>query len=142
MFRQTLSRLGVRRREAPHLRLGRWGERQAERHLRKQGLKILGRRVRVGRHDEIDLLARDGAVLVIVEVKTRSKEGLRPVRDAVGREKRIRLNRAAVTYARRLSPRPDALRFDIVEVVGRPGGAAPVVNHIPSAFGLWPGFRY
>ncbi len=130
------------RREPPHLRLGRWGERRAERFLRRQGLKILGRRVRVGKKDEIDLLARQGGVLVIIEVKTRSEEGLEPPRRAVDFHKQNHLNRAALHYARRLHPPPEALRFDIVEVIGRPGGPAPRIRHHPNAFGLHRGFRY
>jgi putative endonuclease len=131
-----------RKREPGHLALGKWGERKAERFLRRNGMKILGRRVRVGSHDEIDLLAREKDVLVILEVKTRAREGLRPAKDAVDREKQIRLNRAALRYARSLDPRPRALRFDIVEVVGHPRGGAPEIRHLPSAFGLHPGFRY
>lgn len=126
-----------------HLRLGKWGERQAERFLKRTtGLRILGRRVRVGKHDELDLLARDHNTLVIIEVKTRSEEGLRPVKDAVTGEKQWRLNRAAVTYARRLTPRPEGLRFDIVEVIGSPGSGKPKIHHHPGAFGLHPGFRF
>jgi putative endonuclease len=138
-----MSFFSKRQTEPDHLVLGRWGERKAERYLKKQGVKILGRRVRVGKHDELDLLAREGNVLIIIEVKTRSKEGLRPVRDAVDKEKQIRLNRAALAYARRLDPRPEALRFDIVEVVGQRGDRIPpVIRHYPSAFGLHPGFRF
>ncbi|MDF3129951.1 YraN family protein [Kiritimatiellaeota bacterium B1221] len=128
--------------EPDHLKLGRWGEKQAERHLKKQGVKILGRRVRVGKHDELDLLARAENVLVVIEVKTRSREGLRPARDAVDKEKQLRLNRAALAYARKLTPRPEGIRFDIVEVVGRPGAGNPVIRHHPGAFGLHHGFRY
>lgn len=128
--------------EAAHLRLGRWGERQAERTVRRAGIKIIGRRVRVGRHDEIDLLGRDGAVLVVIEVKTRRAEGLEAPRKAVHHEKRYRLSRAAVKYARRLTPPPDAIRFDIVEVIGEPGRAPPEIRHHPAAFGLHHAFRF
>lgn len=129
--------------EPEHLRLGRWGERQAENFLRRHsGLKLLGRRVRVGKHDELDLLAREGSLLVVIEVKTRAERGLRPIRDAVDREKQYRLNRAALAYARRCSPRPEGIRFDIVEVCGRPGQGRPEIQHHPGAFGLQPGFRY
>jgi putative endonuclease len=115
----------------------------AERNLKKQGMHILGRRVRVGKHDEIDLLARDGPLLVIIEVKTRSREGMRPVRDAVDREKQIRINRAGLAYARSCKPRPEGLRFDIVEVIGSPeADEKPRVRHLPGAFGLHHGFRY
>jgi len=128
--------------EADHLRLGRWGEKKAARYLRKQGMRLLGKRVRVGKHDEIDLLARTDTLLIVIEVKTRSKEGLRPAKDAVDREKQIRLNRAALAYARRCTPRPEGIRFDIVEVVGRPEQGAPDIRHHPGAFGLHHGFRY
>lgn len=129
--------------EPEHLRLGRWGEKQAEKYLKKHSsLKILGRRVRVGKHDELDLLAREGDLLVVIEVKTRAKEGLRPIRDAVDKEKQIRLNRAALAYARHLNPRPDGIRFDIVEVLGHPQAGPPEINHLPGAFGLHHGFRY
>lgn len=128
--------------EAEHLRLGLWGEKQAERVVRGAGIKVLGRRVRVGRHDEIDLLGRDGDVLVVIEVKTRRNEGLEAPRKAVHHEKRYRLSRAAVKYARRLTPPPAAIRFDIVEVIGEPGGAPPEIRHHPAAFGLHHAFRF
>jgi putative endonuclease len=131
-----------RAREPDHLKLGRWGEKKADQFLRKQGLKILGQRVRVGKHDELDLIAREGNLLVVIEVKTRSKEGSRPVKDAVDKEKQIRLNRAALAYARSLTPRPQGIRFDIVEVVGRLNEKRPEIRHHPGAFGLHHGFRY
>ncbi len=128
--------------EAAHLRLGKWGEQQAEHFLKHKGLKMLGRRVRVGAHDEIDLLARDGNVLVVVEVKTRSQEGMHAPRKAVHKEKKRNLTRAGTRYAKRLTPRPEALRFDIVEVIGAPGKGSPVIRHHPSAFGLSKGWRF
>jgi putative endonuclease len=129
--------------EPDHLRLGRWGEKQAEKYLRKHsGLRLLGRRVRVGKHDELDLLAREGNLLVVIEVKTRAEEGLRPIRDAVDRDKQIRLNRAALAYARSCKPRPEGIRFDIVEVCGHPKLGTPDIRHHPGAFGLHHGFRY
>jgi putative endonuclease len=128
--------------EPPHLRLGRWGEKQAELFLRRSGLRILGRRVRVGKKDEIDLLAREGNVLVVIEVKTRREEGLQAPSKAVDKDKKYNLNRAALRYARRLQPQPEAIRFDIVEVIGFPLGPKPVIRHHPSAFGLHPCYRY
>ena len=134
-----LARLAQR--PPPVLRPGEWGERIAERELKKAGLSILGRRVRVGRRDELDLIARDADTLVFVEVKTRATEDFgRPV-DAVNRAKRRHLSRAAVRYlaARRL--RPAYIRFDVVEVVGTRGGPPPVDRHLRSVFGLEGGYR-
>jgi putative endonuclease len=96
----------------------------------------------VGKHDELDLLARDGTILVIIEVKTRTESGLRPPKDSVDRDKQWNLNRAAVAYARALDPKPDGLRFDIVEVVGRPRSDEVEIRHHPGAFGLHPSFRF
>ena len=121
-----------------HLSAGLWGERQAERLLASMGWKILGRRVRVGLRDEIDIVARDGEVLVFVEVKTRAAETYgRPIA-AVDRSKRRALGRAALGYMRRLKQRPAYYRFDVVEVIGSATEGSPVLRHVPSAFTLDP----
>ena len=115
---------------------GAWGEAQAESALRQKGYTILGRRVRVGRRDEIDLVARDGAVLVFVEVKTRTSEDFGRPCAAVNRAKRHYLSRAAVRYLRHLRSRPQAFRFDVVEVVGVGHQPAPLIRHNENAFPL------
>jgi len=125
---------------AAHLRAGAWGEAQAERFLRRQGYGILGRRVQLGR-DELDLVARQAATLVFVEVKTRASEDFGRPRDAVKSAKRHSLSRAAIRYLKRLRARPDAFRFDVVEVIGRVGGGAPRIRHIENAFTLEPHYR-
>ena len=81
------------------------------------------------RRDEIDVVCRDGPVLVFVEVKTRAAEALVPGFYAVDRAKRKVMLRVCKDYLRRLSPRdrPETFRFDVVEVAGL--GADPVVRH-------------
>jgi len=119
-----------------HLSSGKWGEKQAERFLRRNRYRILGRRVRVGARDEIDLVARKQKTLVFVEVKTRRSETFgRPV-SAVDRSKRRVLSRAAVRYLARLRFRPVCFRFDVVEVIGSPDSKDPVIRHIENAFPL------
>jgi putative endonuclease len=115
---------------------GLWGEVQAEHALRQKGYAILGRRVRVGRRDELDLVARDGAVLVFVEVKTRKTEAFGRPGAAVNHAKRHYLSRAAVRYLKRLRQSPNAFRFDVVEVIGAPDAHAPLIRHIKNAFAL------
>ena len=118
------------------LRSGEWGERQAERMLAAKGMKILGRRVRVGRRDEIDLVVRDGRELVFIEVKTRRNEDFgRPIR-AVDSRKRSAASRAALRYLRKAGQAGACFRFDVVEVIGAEGGPAPAIRHIKNAFGL------
>ena len=116
---------------------GRWGEDLAAGFLKRKGrLKILGRRVRIDRRNELDIVARDGDTLVFVEVKTRSAEDFgRPI-ESVDRAKRAALSRAAVRYLSRLRSQPAYFRFDVVEVVGEPGDEAPVIRHIENAFPL------
>ena len=120
-----------------HLESGLWGEEMAEKFLKKKGYRILGRRVRVGRRDEIDLVARAGEVLVFVEVKTRRDEEFgRPV-SAVDREKQRALSRAAIHYLKALRFPKINFRIDVIEVVGAPGSAsAPMIRHLEAAFPL------
>ena len=123
--------------EAAHLQTGRRGEKRAETFLKKAGYKILGRRVRVGKHDEIDLIARQDDTLVFVEVKARADEAHGRPSAAVNREKRRRLSRAAVTFLQARKLRPPYIRFDVVEVIEEPFE----IRHIENAFQLEGGYR-
>ncbi|MDD4871857.1 MAG: YraN family protein [Kiritimatiellae bacterium] len=119
---------------------GLWGEKEAERALKSKGYKILGRRVRIGDRDEIDLVARNGDVLVFVEVKTRVSDDFgRPI-SAVDNAKRHTMSRAAVRYLKKIKCPKVNFRFDVVEVLGSKDSGGPVVNHIENAFTL--GNRY
>lgn len=118
-----------------HLQVGLWGERQAEAYLKRRGYGILSRRFRIGRRDEIDLVARDRSILVFVEVKTRKGEQYGRPAESVDARKRHALSRAAVRYLQRLKE-PVNFRFDVVEVVGEPGEATPLVRHVENAFPL------
>lgn len=125
-----------RHQEPAHLRAGRWGERVASRALKKKGYRIIGRRVRVGKRDELDLVMRKGSLLVFVEVKTRASESFARPALAVDRRKQHRLSRAAVRYLNRMRRRPETFRFDVVEVIGEEGKEPPIVRHIEEAFPL------
>lgn len=130
-------------RSPAHIESGKWGEEQAAKLLKKKGYRVLGRRVRVGDKDELDLVVEKAGVLVFVEVKTRKNEDFgRPVA-AVHRSKRRCLSRAAIHFLTRLEPadRPEYFRFDVVEVVGEPGGDEPVLRHVENAFSLEGGYR-
>ena len=127
--------------EPAHLISGRWGEGQAVRFLKANGYRILGRRVRVGKHDELDVIAGYGEMLVFVEVKTRKNEQYGRPFSSVGKEKRKRLSRAAVRYLKRSKIKPPYIRFDVIEVVGQPDGDSPEIRHIENAFPLDPAFK-
>ena len=84
------------------------------------------------RRDEIDLVCRDGDVLVFVEVKARAAGALVPGYHAIDERKRRVLRRAAESYLARLPAKPRTFRFDVVEVTfpaGDPLAALPEILH-------------
>ncbi len=106
------------------------GERVAADFLADAGFKIIARNWRSprDRRDEIDLVCRDGEVLVFVEVKTRSATALVPGYFTVDTRKRKVLRRAATAYLRQLHPPPETFRLDVMEVTTL-GNAKPKVRH-------------
>ncbi len=95
--------------------LGRRGERAAERHLRRNGYRIVARNFRAA-GAEIDLVAIDGDILVFVEVKTRRSRAAGAPEEAVDERKQTRMRRAAEVFARRYRADEIEMRFDIVAV--------------------------
>ncbi len=111
--------------------LGERGENVAARFLRDKGLKVLLRNYRCPL-GEIDIIARDGDVLVFVEVKTRTADEPTP-EDQVNHHKQHQLSKVAKTYLSRYGAAQPPARFDVVAVIWA-DGADPVVRHTPSAF--------
>jgi putative endonuclease len=111
--------------------LGRRGEDLAVRELERRGYVILERRWRC-RLGEIDVVARDGPTLVIVEVKTRSRSDYGSPAMAVDGRKRRKLETLARAYlgANRLGDVP--VRFDVAAVTAAPG-ESPSVDIFPAA---------
>jgi putative endonuclease len=125
--------------KAPHLALGRKGEKLAARHLRRQKYKVLYRNFHGSSGGEIDLVCRHGDALVFVEVKTRSSEDFGRPFDAVDSKKRGRIVKGAMTWLRMLDMPDITFRFDVVEVlVSHP----PEIRVIENAFGLPSNYYY
>jgi len=115
----------------PDASLGERGENVAAKHLRNLGYTILQRNYR-SKAGEIDIVARQGRILVFVEVKTRVDEQVRP-EDQVNSEKMHQIITAAKLYLSRFgSPRP-ASRFDVIAIVW-PQGREPMIRHHENAF--------
>lgn len=116
-------------------RVGRRGEREAVRHLKRRGYTILERNFRVPR-GEIDVIAFRDGVVVFVEVRSVTGPARLDPRLTVGRTKRRRIVRAAGTYASRhgLEHEDVGRRFDVVTIIFPPADGAPVINHVPGAF--------
>ncbi|MEO8617397.1 MAG: YraN family protein, partial [Luteolibacter sp.] len=75
--------------------LGNYGEQVAADWLRARGCKVLAKNFTGPRRGEVDIVARDGRLLLFVEVKTRRKESRIRALDAVNREKHSLIERGA-----------------------------------------------
>ena len=111
-------------------KLGREGERAAASFLKRKGIRILARNFSCAA-GEIDLIARDGDVLVFVEVKTR-REGV-PA-EAVNSAKERSLTMAAMIFLRRHHALEVRTRFDIVAIVWPESSGLPAITHYVNAF--------
>jgi putative endonuclease len=99
-------------------------EERAARLLGARGLVVVGRNVRCGR-GELDVVARDGDVVVFVEVRRRRTRT--DALESIGPRKQHLLARAAQWWLARHAPSARA-RFDVVVVVG------DRVEHLVDAF--------
>ena len=107
--------------------LGAFGERVAAHHLEAAGLTIIDRNVRISR-TEVDLIARDGADLVFVEVRTRrNAPGL--AAESIIPTKLHRIWGFALAYCERESLDPETIRLDVVVVELDGHGTARNVEH-------------
>ena len=110
--------------------LGKIGEDLACRELERRGYAIIARRYRL-RGGELDIIARDGPIIVFVEVKARVGRRFGGAVDAVTGSKRHRLARLALDYLtrHRLTGR---CRFDVVSIQIENG--RPIVEVFQNAF--------
>ena len=111
---------------------GKWGERLALGYLNKKGYKTVasGWRSRFG---EIDLIVKNNAYLVFVEVKLRKNANFAYAREYVGKAKQNKLRATAslwlAIHKTRLQP-----RFDVIEIYARDNDSAQEIIHIENAF--------
>jgi putative endonuclease len=105
--------------------VGSYGERIAAQRLVADGMVLLDRnwRCELG---EIDLVLRDGAVLVFCEVKTRSSVAFGHPLEAVRPDKGARLRRLAARWVDEHDVRPREIRIDLVGVLLSERGPAEV----------------
>jgi len=102
-------------------RLGDRGEDLAARFLRGNGYRILARNYRCPR-GEIDLIARDGEIVVFVEIKGRSTRRFGSPLEAITPVKRRRIAVTAHHYLSACSMRLARTRFDVVGIRWMSGG--------------------
>ena len=108
--------------------LGRYGEDLAARHLVESGMTVLERNWRCDL-GEIDIVARRGDVLVVVEVKTRATTNFGSPLEGVTPRKAARLRRLAARWLAEHPVKPAEVRIDVIGVV-IPHRGAPQVDHV------------
>ena len=115
---------------AAHNDFGKQGEELAVQYLIGKGYEILERNWR-NILKEIDIIAKDGECLVIVEVKTRQTDEYGDPDIAVTRKKQRMLITAANAYISKYNMDVET-RFDIISIIFKDG--EPVIEHIEDAF--------
>lgn len=109
--------------------LGADAEAMAAAFLEQRGLVIVARNYRC-RMGEIDLIARDGATTVFVEVRQRRSSAFGGAAASITAAKRVKLLKTARHYLSRLRTAPQC-RFDALLIEGEP----PRIEWIRNAFG-------
>ena len=87
----------------------------ATRLLVAAGYRIVERNFRC-KAGELDIIARDGDVLVFVEVRSRSDDAHGSAVEMVGRAKQRRVARVAACYLAAMAPEFEECRFDVVAI--------------------------
>lgn len=99
------------------IELGTNAEDRAVEHLLGHGYRIVERNYKT-KLGELDIVARDGAALVFVEVRSRRSSQFGSALEAVGWRKQRQVSRVATQYLAWRRPRFDVARFDVVAITG------------------------
>lgn len=96
-------------------KIGRWGEERAAEYLNSNGLVVLGKNIYTP-YGEIDLLARDKAQLVFVEVKTLQRAKFGHPEVSVNKKKQNHMINSALHYLQENDLLETPWRIDVVAV--------------------------
>lgn len=102
---------------AAHNELGKLGEILAEEYLEQKGYRVLVHNWKFKRA-EIDLIAKQGALLVFVEVKTRSSSVFGTPDEFLSTAQEDRIISAAYDYMDK-HPHDGEIRFDLIAILFR-----------------------
>lgn len=108
--------------------VGRYGEQVASVFLESAGFELLERNWRCPT-GEVDIVARDGDCLVVVEVKTRRGTSCGHPLESVTAAKVARLRRLAAAWLACHEGHPASVRVDVVAVL-RPLRGPALVEHL------------
>ena len=125
--------LNIFKRKAPHIELGIKGENLATKMLKDKNFSIILRNHRNPR-GEIDIIARDGEILVFIEVKTRTYHELYKPLDNFSFKQRKRIKNSARYFLKSINSPNFKCRFDFVEIVFSKNKTLQEIYHYPDFF--------
>lgn len=111
--------------------LGDWGEEVACKHLLNAGYQILDRQWRFSKA-EIDIIAKEGDVLVFVEVKTKSYNFYGEPEESISHHKEKLIIDGAFRYMEHIHHEWE-IRFDIIAILVDKDNQ-PIIRHYKDAF--------
>jgi putative endonuclease len=113
-------------------RPGQRGEDLACDFLVKKGYQLIERNYTYGK-GELDIIAKDGEILVFVEVKSRFNLEYGPPELGITKKKQSQVRRVAEAYLHEKDIVDTDCRIDVVAILFR-GKEPPRINHILNAF--------
>jgi putative endonuclease len=112
--------------------IGKWGEKIAQDYLQMNGYEILQLNHRTP-FGELDIIAREGGMLVFVEVKTRTSTSLGNPEGSVTPKKQQHLVNSALYYVSELPQQYSDWRVDVIAITGKPNHGLPEIQVFPNA---------
>lgn len=110
--------------------VGQKGEEAASKYLKELGYSIVETNYRC-KLGEIDIIARDGKMVVIVEVRTKTGLAFGRPEESINREKARKLHRLALQYIQSNYHQDIPSRIDLVAVmIERNSGLVKDIRHI------------
>lgn len=110
-------------------RIGKWGEEVAAEYLTARGCAIVACNARTP-YGEIDIIARQGDVIIFVEVKTRTSNKMGLPEESITARKRQHMVSAAEHYA--AEHEIDDWQIDVISIEGKPG-STPRITYFENA---------
>jgi putative endonuclease len=110
-------------------RIGKWGEDIAAEYLAQLPAEIVARNARTP-YGEIDIIARQGDIMLFVEVKTRTSDKMGMPEDSITARKRQHMLSAGEHYA--MEHEIDHWQIDVISIEGKPG-MKPKITYFENA---------
>ena len=111
-------------------RIGKWGEDTAAEYLTQKGYELVARNIRTP-YGEIDIIAKQGDIIIFVEVKTRTSNKMGLPEESITPRKREHMLAAADHYA--AEHEIDHWQIDVIAIEGKPGSAEPKITYFENA---------